>query len=67
VLADHRADDVTDGDHPHHASAVDHWDVPNTLFCKQRWAWLVKFSALHTSRIHWQENSWVTCHQLHCL
>ena len=34
VLADHRAHDVTDGDHPHHPGAVDHRDVPDALFCK---------------------------------
>jgi hypothetical protein len=35
VLADHRADDVADGDHPHHPRAVNHRDVPDALFCHQ--------------------------------
>lgn len=33
VLADHRAHDVADGDHPHHLRAADHRDVPDTLVC----------------------------------
>jgi hypothetical protein len=36
VLADHRTDDVSDGDHPNHPRAVDHRNVPDALFCKQQ-------------------------------
>lgn len=36
VLADHGADNVSNGDHPNHARAVDHRDVPDALLCTRR-------------------------------
>ena len=45
VLADHRADDVADGDHPQHPRAFDHRDVSDAVLCKKRSAQQVMISS----------------------
>jgi hypothetical protein len=73
VLGDHRADNVTDGDHPHHPCAVDHRDVSDTLLCKMRLVWqIVSIPVPSTITViplvcFAEEHMLVTCHQLHRL